>query len=317
MPGWFTSKRLDLDDLCTQVRQQQCAIGHVINLAQLQDRYTVKHGSRHGEVVYVEMSPARPPTVALAFARALRAAGIGRVYGLPGEDHLRLLDGLAAEGIAYVGAREESAAVLMAAAEAQSTGNCGVVLVTIAPGVTNAINGIAHAWMDRVPILVVSGQHHPERAPVIVRQSLDTRRLVESVCKLTLSASPRIHQVLARALDTALTAPGGPVMLELRDDVAAAAPLDELDDWPSLHSRTERIQRLAGDLPVHVASLVANARRPALLVGGACPQDTSTRDALRRASEHLRAPLLVSPSVMGMLGSNDEWFAGTFMNGNF
>ncbi|MBV9577918.1 MAG: thiamine pyrophosphate-binding protein, partial [Chloroflexi bacterium] len=97
-------------------------------------------------------------TVATAFASALRAAGVRRVYGLPGEDHLRLLDALSAADLTYVAAREESAAVLMAATEAQATGLPGVVLVTLAPGITNAINGLAHAWLDHVPLLIVSGQ---------------------------------------------------------------------------------------------------------------------------------------------------------------
>jgi thiamine pyrophosphate-dependent acetolactate synthase large subunit-like protein len=71
-------------------------------------------------------------TVATAFATALCAAGVQRVYGLPGEDHLRVLDALADAGLRYVPAREESAAVLMAATEAAATGAPGVALVTLA-----------------------------------------------------------------------------------------------------------------------------------------------------------------------------------------
>src|SRR5262249_42154880 len=155
-------------------------------------------------------------TVAAAFASALRAAGVQRVYGLPGEDHLHLLDALGAAELTYVAAREETAALLMAATEAQATGLPGIALVTLAPGITNAMNGLAHAWLALVPLLVVSGQHGPERAPLIVRQGLDTHRLVASITKWTTTASPRIHQVLARALDTALAPPAGPVLLELR-----------------------------------------------------------------------------------------------------
>jgi acetolactate synthase I/II/III large subunit len=255
------------------------------------------------------MSDARPPTVALAFAHALRAAGVERVYGLPGEDHLRLLDALPEAGIRYVAARDETAAVIMAAAEAQATGRVGVVLVTLAPGITNAVNGIAHAWLDGVPLLVVSGQHQPERAPAIVRQSLDSARLVDSVCKLTLSTSARIHQVLARAFETALVPPSGPVFLELRDDVAAAPPLDRLDEWPPLFSRTQHVRGALVSLP----SSVASAHRPALIVGGACPGDSSVREALAR----IRAPVFTSPSAMGIVSPDNPWFAGTFMNGNF
>src|SRR5207249_2259276 len=156
-------------------------------------------------------------TVARAFARALREAGLLRVYGVPGEDHLRLLDALVTENVAYVAAREESAAAIMAATEAQATGLPGVVLVTIAPGLTNAINGVAHAWLDGIPLLVVTGQHHPERAPVIVRQQMDNHRLASGVTKWSVTATARIHQIVAKALDCALAAPAGPVLFELRD----------------------------------------------------------------------------------------------------
>ncbi len=261
------------------------------------------------------------PTVADAFAAALCAAGVQRVYGLPGEDHLRLLDALGDANLTYVAAREETAAVLMAAAEAQATGRPGVALVTLAPGITNAINGLAHAWLDRVPLLVVSGQHSPDRAPVIIRQGMDTHRLVDSVTKWNATASARIHQVLARALDTALAPPAGPVLLELRDDVASAAPMDNLSEWPLLQAPT-RTHAVVGsaalgvDIPSDATRLIEGSRRPVVLVGGTCPTDAQTRHALELACETLRAPLFASPAAMGILAPDAAWCAGTFMNGN-
>jgi acetolactate synthase-1/2/3 large subunit len=259
-------------------------------------------------------------TVAAAFAATLRAAGVQRVYGLPGEDHLRLLDALAAAGLSYIGAREETAAVLMAATEAQASGRPGVVLVTLAPGITNAMNGLAHAWLDGVPLLVVSGQHNPERAPLIVRQGLDTHRLVDSLTKWTTTASPRIHQVLARALDTALAPPAGPVLLELREDVASADAIDRAEDWTLLQvdgrTRTLRSGIGAGSLPSDVARAVGGSHRPVIVVGGKCPADVPTRSSLRQASEALQAPVFTSPSAMGCVAPDAAWFAGTFMNGN-
>ncbi|HEY2592838.1 MAG TPA: thiamine pyrophosphate-binding protein, partial [Chloroflexota bacterium] len=261
------------------------------------------------------------PTVAAAFAAALRAAGVQRVYGLPGEDHLRVLDAIGEAGLTYVAAREETAAVLMAATEAQATGLPGVALVTLAPGITNAINGLAHAWLDRVPLLVVSGQHAPERAPLIVRQGLDTHRLVESLTKWTTVASPRIHQVLARALDTALATPAGPVLVELREDVASASAADSLADWPTLqtgahtHSVSGSFDESA-EVPSEARRLVGASRRPTVVVGGNCPTDARTRRALQDACAALRAPAFASPAAKGILPPDAGWCAGTFMNGN-
>ena len=260
------------------------------------------------------------PSVAAAFASVLRAAGVRRVYGLPGEDHLRLLDALDDAGLTYVAAREEGAAVLMAATEAQATGLPGVVVVTLAPGITNAINGLAHAWLDRVPLLVVTGQHNPERTPIIIRQGLDTHRLVEPVTKWTTTASPRIHQVLARALETALAPPAGPVLFELREDVASAAAIDSLDAWPLLQLGSHTRTLVAGadtlTLPADVEEQLSRAARPAMIVGGNCPADAPTRAALEHLGTTLHAPMFTSPSAMGILAAESEWFAGAFMNGN-
>ena len=103
-------------------------------------------------------------TVAQAVAQALPAEGYAACTGRPGEDLLRLLDALEQAGLTYVAARDETSATIMAATEAQATGLPGIVLVTIAPGLTNAINGIAHAHLDGIPLIVISGQHNPERA---------------------------------------------------------------------------------------------------------------------------------------------------------
>ncbi|HEY1292422.1 MAG TPA: thiamine pyrophosphate-binding protein, partial [Chloroflexota bacterium] len=238
----------------------------------------------------------------------------------PGEDHLRLLDALGAAELSYVPAREESAALLMAATEAQASGRPGVAIVTLAPGITNAMNGLAHAWLDRVPLLVVSGQHHPDRAPVIVRQGLDTHRLVDSLTKWATTASPRIHQVLARALETAMAPPAGPVLLELREDVASASAADRGEDWPLLQvggrTHTPRGAVEAGALPSEVANAINASRRPVIVVGGNCPTDVRTRTSLRQLSEALQAPVFTSPSAMGCVTPDAEYFAGTFMNGN-
>ncbi|HEY2796158.1 MAG TPA: thiamine pyrophosphate-binding protein, partial [Micromonosporaceae bacterium] len=73
-------------------------------------------------------------TQADAFAATLHRLGVTRVYGLPGEDHMTLLDAFATAGITYVGAYNESSAAIMAATDAQVHGGIGVVLLSLAPG---------------------------------------------------------------------------------------------------------------------------------------------------------------------------------------
>lgn len=254
-----------------------------------------------------------PSTVAAAAAGYLRAVGIQRVYGVPGEDHLFLLDAIEAADLRYVGARDESAACIMAAAEAQATGLPGVVVVTIAPGLTNAINGLACAALDNLPLLLVSGQHAPDRAPIIVRQALDNHALVASLTRWRATAGRRINQVLARALDTALAPPGGPVYLELRDDVARAAPADRQEDWPLLLNAPSQAPA-AADLQPLIGAL-QTARRPVVILG-ARARGAHLPAAVRRLASTLRAPVFTSPRAKGVCSPDDAWLAGTFLNGN-
>jgi acetolactate synthase I/II/III large subunit len=249
--------------------------------------------------------------VAAALAGYLRAAGVERVYGVPGEDHLFLLDAIEAAGLRYVGARDESAACIMAAAESQATGLPGVAVVTIAPGLTNAINGLACAALDNLPLLLISGQHGPDRGPIIVRQGLDNHALVASLTRWHATVGRRIHQVLARALDTALAPPGGPVYLEVRDDVAQAEAADSASDWPLLvpgRSAPPPVSPAALD---ELRSWVRAARRPLVILGA-----RARGERLAAAVASLRLPVFTSPAAKGWCTFEHAWFAGTFLNGN-
>lgn len=254
-----------------------------------------------------------PDSVATAFARYLRAVGVERVYGVPGEDHMRLLDALAAEGVRYVPAREESAACMMAAAEAQARRVPGVAIVTLAPGLTNAVNGMANALLDNLPLMLVCGQHGPDRHPLIVRQGLDNHAIVHGVTKWSVTASPLIHQVLAKALDVATSPPAGPVLLELREDVARAVVRDRAEDWPLLNRAPGHGG--AGEEARALGRRLAAAVRPAVLVGPG-PYTAAERDVLERLTTALRAPLFASPAAKGVVATSHPWLAGNFLNGN-
>src|SRR3712207_6410141 len=94
------------------------------------------------------------PPGAEAVAQELGAAGVPRLYGVPGGgSSLDLIEAAAARGLPFVLARQETAAVIMAATEAELSGRPGAVVVTRGPGVGNAANGMAQASLDRAPVL--------------------------------------------------------------------------------------------------------------------------------------------------------------------
>src|SRR5262245_286957 len=96
-------------------------------------------------------------SVAACAARGLGARGIARVFALCGGPIMPIWMRVDAEGIRIIDVRDERAAVHMAQAQAELTGELGVALVTAGPGVTNAMTGIANAHVSRAPVLVLSG----------------------------------------------------------------------------------------------------------------------------------------------------------------
>ena len=110
-------------------------------------------------------------SVAAALARAFRAHGVKRMFGLPGGgSSLDLIDAARRERIPFVLARHECAAVFMAAATAELEGTIGVALTTKGPGTANAANGVAHAALDRCPVAVVTDGFSPQIRRYVTHQ---------------------------------------------------------------------------------------------------------------------------------------------------
>ena len=95
--------------------------------------------------------------IADTVARSLAAAGVRHAFGMPGGEVVTLIDALAEARIRFVLARHETAAAIMGAGAATVTGAPGLLVTTLGPGLANAVNGIADAAQERMPLLVVSG----------------------------------------------------------------------------------------------------------------------------------------------------------------
>jgi acetolactate synthase-1/2/3 large subunit len=264
--------------------------------------------------------------VARRVAATLKELGIERVYGLPGEDHMTLLDAFAEAGVTYHAAVNESSAVIMAATEAQVSGKPGVVVLSLAPGISNGVNGLAHAALEFSPILVISGNFPAHREPFVVRQWLDLRRLVEPYVKWAgkISAKTDVILALCKALDIASAARPGPVFLEIPDEVATQEESQVVDSSAAIGVLTREWQdrgqsRLVGNPPTpsSLASLtdrLATAKRPVLVVGGR--RADISRETLDAFTSKFRVPVFTSSGQKGLTNSDAEFYAGTFLNGS-
>jgi acetolactate synthase I/II/III large subunit len=255
-------------------------------------------------------------------AEILYRFGIRRVYGLPGEDHMALLDSFAKAGLDYCTAFNESAAVIMAATEAQLTGLPGVAVLSLAPGISNGVNGLLNTYLEEVPLLLISGQHPGDRLPFTVRQGFNIEQLVTPCTKwqARLTAGMDVPSVIGKAVDEAMSGRPGPVYLEIPDGVATSpAVTDEAAAEAAvtrLRARWQSGPAAQAVNPAAVSELAARletAQHPALLLGGRRRRVTPA--AVAAFSAAFRVPVFTSSRQKGVLGADAPWYAGTFLNG--
>src|SRR5688572_22847555 len=161
-------------------------------------------------------------TVADILAQTLREVGVDLIFGLPGGENAELLDAFRRQEIRFVLVRNESSAVFMADAAARLTGRPGVCLTTLGPGAGNAVAGLAHAYLDRAPVLLLTAQSIRALLSYHTHQVLDLQALFKPITKQTQELTPaHVRRTTLEAL--ALTQAGrpGPVHLGLSSDTAA------------------------------------------------------------------------------------------------
>jgi acetolactate synthase I/II/III large subunit len=226
----------------------------------------------------LEASTASPAAGAAgAIVAALARAGTRLVFGVPGGGpNLDVVGAAEAAGLRFVLAHGETAATIMAATSADLTGAAGAVVVTRGPGLASAVNGIAHAALDRLPVVVIADTVAGTR---ISHQRIDQEALGRSVAKAAVTVGgPR---AAAAAVGIALAAPAGPVIANMDDGAA-----DQPSPRRVQNGIDDQTVRAAEDLTAResravLAEAVQGARRPVVLLGtGAIPRTAAVRDAL-------------------------------------
>ena len=168
---------------------------------------------------------AQPPMLMGAdiLVKCLEAEGVQQVWGYPGGAALYIYDALyKQEAVRHVLVRHEQAAVHAADGFARATGEVGVALVTSGPGATNAVTGIATAYMDSIPLVVITGQVASTLIGQDAFQECDTVGVTRPIVKHNfLVTSPQdITSVMKRAFHIARSGRPGPVVVDLPKDVS-------------------------------------------------------------------------------------------------
>lgn len=244
-------------------------------------------------------------TVAEYFAGQLESAGVERVYGLPGGENVEIMEAIRRRRIDFVLVKNESSACFMAATEARLRGTIGVALTTLGPGAANAVAGLAHAHLDRAPVLLITATTEPDLIGRHTHQVLDLSALFQPICKLSteLSASKAI-QTIHHALCLAQASRPGPVHLSLRNRIARQE-IERAAEPPAAVSAPQP------DINLDAArALLADKRRPIIVVGLGLEPDAPYK-AIRDLAENLQAPVIDTPKSKGALGADHPLFAGT------
>ena len=250
------------------------------------------------------------PTVADLIVDGLVRAEVPRLFGVPGGgSNLEVLEAARVRGLPFVLCHQEWAACIMAAVTGELTGRPGAVLSTLGPGVTASATGLAHARLDRSPLIYVSDRHPAAVLQFATHQYVDHGAHVGAVAKdsVSVGADSAAHWV-AHSVRLALTEPRGPVHLDLPADVAGRSAV------PAATSVTPApLPPLDGKLVERAAAMIRAARRPLVIAGLGC----RAADAkwLRAFAEALPTPVLTTYKAKGAIPDPHPLALGIFTGG--
>src|SRR3954470_12984626 len=164
-------------------------------------------------------------TAAQVLVDQLRIQGVARVFCVPGESYLPVLDALVDSGIEVITCRNEGGAAMMAEAWGKQTGRPGICFVTRGPGATNASGGVHIAQQDSTPMILFAGQVERENRGRDAFQEMDYRAFFGGMAKWVAEVNEpdRMAEMVGRAFSIALAGRQGPVVLSLPHDVLPAA----------------------------------------------------------------------------------------------
>ncbi|GAB5469080.1 MAG: acetolactate synthase large subunit [Rhodospirillales bacterium] len=242
-------------------------------------------------------------------ATKLASAGCRWAFGIPGGEVLALMDALDKAGLRFVLTKHENAAGFMAEGAWHGDGAPGVLLATIGPGVANAVNVVANALQDRVPLIFLTGRVNLAEAESYTHQVFDQQALLRPIVKASFCVtSDTVATVMDKALAIACGGQPGPVHIDVPISVAEI-PV------PSAKGRTSapRISALAPPADdavlTEARALLAKAQRPLAIAGVDAVNETAGQ-AVTDFCKRFGVPLITSYKGKGLLDEADPLALG-------
>ena len=245
--------------------------------------------------------------------RFLRDEGVKYIYGYPGGALLHIYDALFKEkAVTHILVRHEQAATHMADGYARATGKPGVVLVTSGPGATNAITGIATAYMDSIPMVVISGQVPSTMVGTDAFQETDMIGVSRPIVKhsFMIKHPSEIPDILKKAFYLAQSGRPGPVVVDIPKDMTNPAEKYEyvFPKKAKLRSYSPAVRGHAGQIRKAAEMLVA-AKRPIIYSGGGVVLGGASAQ-LTELAKMLNLPVTNTLMGLGAYPGSDRQFLG-------
>jgi acetolactate synthase-1/2/3 large subunit len=244
--------------------------------------------------------------------KALQAEGVKYIWGYPGGAVLHIYDALYKQDtMQHVLVRHEQAAVHAADGYARATGDVGVALVTSGPGVTNAITGIATAYMDSIPMVIITGQVPVPAIGLDAFQECDTVGITRPVVKHNFLVKDvrQMAEVLKKAFHIARSGRPGPVVVDIPKDVSFnKTPYTGYPDRVEMRSYNPVRKGHAGQVR-KALQLLLTAKRPYIYTGGGVVLGNASEE-LRALAEMLGYPVTNTLMGLGAFPASDPKFLG-------
>jgi acetolactate synthase-1/2/3 large subunit len=264
-------------------------------------------------------SPSAEPNGSEILVRCLQAEGVKYLWGYPGGAVLYIYDALyKQDSIEHVLVRHEQAAVHAADGYARATGDVGVALVTSGPGVTNAVTGIATAYMDSIPMVIITGQVPTPAIGLDAFQECDTVGITRPIVKHNFLVKDvrDLAMTLKKAFHIARTGRPGPVVVDIPKDVSLkTAPFH----YPaSVEMRSYNpVRKGHGGQIRKAVQLLLSAKRPYIYTGGGVILGNAAAE-LRELVDLLGFPCTNTLMGLGAVPGNDPKFLGMLgMHGTY
>jgi len=242
-------------------------------------------------------------TSADMLARTLAANGCKRAYGIPGGEVLAIIDAFDRAGIEFILIKHENSGGFMAEGSWHADGSPPVLVATVGPGVANAVNVVANAMQDRVPLIFVTGCVDTAEAESYTHQVFDHRKMLDEITKATFTGTTSTCGLIAqKAVSIAMEPQAGPVHLDIPVSVAEAEATETLSVGPAPEPT---LQPLRDDAFAEACKRLETAQNP-IAIAGVDAVNELAGPALTQFCEKFNIPVIASYKAKGLLDENSS-----------